>query len=140
MGGSRRVTEKTVPALTIGAVLGDSDSGSMAWSREIGKLSTEVIGLREGVESAVRISVVFHVEGRLAPNDFDGVRTGRFDKRTQRLVVQAAVGDPHEGSRRKTLVNRLREAIDVAEAYLKRKKLAEALPEIRALVESLDVE
>jgi hypothetical protein len=38
------------------------------------------------------------------------------------------------------LVDRLREAIDEAEAYLEGKDLAEGLPAIRALVCSLDNE
>jgi hypothetical protein len=58
------------PVLSIGAVLGDSDADSMAWSRAMGALSAKVQSLRRGVTSPVRLSVAYHVDGRLVPNTF----------------------------------------------------------------------
>lgn len=125
---------QTVEAITIGAILGDSDSGSMVWSRAIGELSREVRGLAEGVDSPVGLSIVYHVDGRIAPNDFEGVRTGRFDRRANRLAVQAAITPSPIDAKREMLVTLLLSAIDEAERYVVRKGLAEGLPEIRALV------
>lgn len=122
-----------VPALSIGAVLGDSDSESMAWSRAIGDLSGEVQELRGDVVSPVRLSIAFHVSGRMVPNDFEGVRTGRFDRGASRLVVQVAVSRSSIESKREVLVTLLLDAIDEAERYVVRKHLADGLPEIRAL-------
>jgi hypothetical protein len=126
-----------VPTLSIGAVLGDSDPDSMAWSRAIGMLSSQVQILRDGVTSPVRLSIAYHVDGRLAPNDFEGVRTGRFDKRSGRLVVQAAVSRAAVHDRRASLFNLLDDALAEAERYVLRKGLASGLPEIRGLVAKL---
>jgi hypothetical protein len=126
-----------VPALAIGAVLGDSDAGNMAWSRAIGALSLQAQERRQGVNAPVRLNVAYHVDGRLVPNEFTGVRTGRFDKRTNRLVVQAAVPGDSVEDKRKVLMGLLNDAVDEAERYLRQKKLAAGLPEIRGIVEQL---
>lgn len=122
------------PVLTVGAVLGDSDPESMAWSRAIGALSLQVKELRVGVTSSVRVSVAYHVDGRMVPNEFVGVRTGRFDKRAHRLVVQVAVPRLATGDRRALLVGLLKEAVTEAEEYVRSKDLGDGLPEIRGLV------
>lgn len=126
-----------VPALAVGAVLGDSDSGSMAWSRAIGDLSMRVEELREGVDAPVRLNVVFHVDGRLARNEFEGVRTGRFDKRANRLVVQVAVVSASAEDRRAILISLIHDAVDEAERHLRKKRLAMDLPGIRNIIEQL---
>lgn len=126
-----------VPALAVGAVLGDSDSGSMAWSRAIGDLSMRVQRLREGVDAPIRLSVAYHVDGRLARNDFEGVRTGRFDKRANRLVVQVAVDGVSGEDKQAILISLLHDAVDEAERYLRKKRLATDLPEIRGIVDQL---
>jgi hypothetical protein len=137
VGGYRRMSVEEVPSLAVGAVLGDSDRKSMAWSRAIGALSTEVKARREGVDSPVKVNVVFHVDGRVAPNDFVGVRTGRFDKRRSRLVVQAAVSGEPIDDPRAVLLPLLWDAIDEAELFVVRRRLAEGLPEIRRIAASL---
>jgi hypothetical protein len=85
------MTDETMPILRVGAVLGDSDASSMAWGSRIGEISLKVKQLSNGMNSPVRVNVVFHVDGRLAPNEFEGVRTGRFSRAQARLVVQVAV-------------------------------------------------
>ena len=131
--GVRRLTMQTVPAIYVGAIMGDSDSESI-WGRAIGELSGEVEGLSKGVVSPVGLSIVYHVDGRIAPNEFEGVRTGRFDRRANRLVVQAAIPRSPVDGKREMLVTALLAAIDEAERYVVRKGLAEGLPEIRTLV------
>ena len=126
-----------MPALAVGAVLGDSDAESMAWSRAIGALSMRVQELREGVDAPVRLSVAYHVDGRLARNEFEGVRTGRFDKRANRLVVQAAVSGSSAEDKQEILIGLLHDAVDEAERYLQKKKLVTGLPEIRGIVDRL---
>lgn len=128
------MTGASLPVLPVGAVLGDSDASSMAWSRLIGALSRKVEGLSSGMSSPVRVNVIFHVDGRLAPNDFVGVRTGRFNRATSMLVVQAAVPLGAVQDQDTVLVTLLREAVEAAESYVVKKKLADGLPEIRDLV------
>lgn len=123
-----------VPSLALGGVLGDSDRESMEWSRAIGALSTEFKALREGVDSPVRVNVVFHVDGKMAPNNFEGVRAGRFDRQRSLLIVQAAVADPSASDRRSVLLALLHDAIDEAERTVVRRGLADGLPVIRGLL------
>lgn len=130
------MTADAVPVLQIGAVLGDSDMESMAWSRAIGTISREAEVLSAGSDSPIRVNVIYHVDGRLAPNEFEGVRTGRFSKASSLLVVQAAVPAKVE-DRRAVLLALLGDAAAEAERFAVRKKLAGGLPEILGLVRQL---
>lgn len=125
------------PSLAVGAVLGDSDQQSMVWSRAIGALSNEVKALRGAVKSPVNVNVVFHVDGRLAPNDFSGVRTGRFDRRRAQLAVQVAVSGEPPQDPRSVLVPLLVAAVDEAERFAVRRRLADGLPEIHRIAAAL---
>lgn len=125
------------PILAIGAVLGDSDRESLEWSRAIGQLSITTEQLGADLRSQVRVNVVFHVDGRIAPNEFKGVRTGRYNKAKRVLVVQVTVAKTATPDRRALLVALLGEAIHTAEAYVQGKKLADELPELRILVSQL---
>ena len=62
-------------------------------------------------------------------------RPGDSDaERTNRLVGQTAVARSATEEKRKVLVTLLRDAVDEAEQYAARKKLATELPAVRALV------
>ncbi|TXK17711.1 hypothetical protein [Homoserinibacter sp. GY 40078] len=124
--------------LSVGAILGDSDAENRAWKLAIRSVMNEVIEAREGVVSPLRVNVVYHVDGKLAPNEFEGVRTGRFSKKDSHLMVQAAVPPGEVSDRHEVLLNLLREAIDEAESFARRKGIAENLASIRALVDSLE--
>lgn len=126
-------------ALSVGAVLGDSDARSMAWSRAIGALSVQAKARAADVVSPLLIDVVYHVDGRLAPDEFQGVRTGRFTKATPLLVVQAALPRELTPDPRATLLGLLEEAVAEAERFAARKRIADALPEIRELLHRLEV-
>jgi hypothetical protein len=126
-----------LPLLSVGAVMGDSDPESMAWSRAIGALSLRVKDLIVGVHSAVRVSVVYHVDGRMAPNDFEGVRAGRFDRRTNGLVVQASVPKVPVDGRRSLLLGLLIEAVEEAERFFQKKGLTGEFSELRGVLERL---
>lgn len=121
------------PALLIGAVLGDSDAKSMAWSRTIGALSREVEQLSVGLATPLRLNVVYHVEGRVAPNEFEGVRTGRFDSARSLLVVQAAVPADVPDEPAGLLLDLLEASVVVAESFARQKQLADGLPALREL-------
>ncbi|WP_129788647.1 hypothetical protein [Promicromonospora panici] len=124
------------PALAVGAVMGDID-GERAWGAEIGALSMRVAELGAGVRSPVRLSVVFHVDGRVAPNTFVGVRTGRFRTKDSHLTVQAAVGPGPVEDQRAVLVALLSDAVAEAESYVRKRRIADDLLPIRALVDQL---
>jgi hypothetical protein len=128
------VTVDALPALLIGAVVGDSDSESMAWSRAIGALSREVERLSADLPTLVRLNVVYHVDGRVAPNEFDGVRIGRYNKATLLLEIQAAVPARMPDKADRLLMELLDAAITAAEAFTKTEGIAEDLPTLRSLV------
>ena len=125
---------KLVPLLSIGSVLGDSDVESMAWKRAISLLGKRIQVAREGLDSPLRVNVVFHADGRLAPNEFEGVRTGRFSRMDSHLVVQAAVPTGAAADRHDTLLGLLQEAVDAAVAFGKAEGIADDLPEVRKVL------
>jgi hypothetical protein len=122
------------PALSIGAVLGDCDARSTAWKHAISELGKEVMAHRQGPDSPLRLNVVFHVDGRLVPNDFTGVRTGRFSAKDALLMVQAAVPLEPDDDRGAVLLRLLEESVHEAEAWARRRRIAESLPVIRRLL------
>ena len=131
------MTMRNAPVLLIGGVLGDSDPESMAWMRAIGLFSQQVGELCKDGTSRIRLNVIYHVDGRLSPNEFEGVRTGRFIKKANCLVVQAAVWRNEEEGKRTVLVGLLHDVVDVAEDYVQKKGLATGLPEIRSILAQL---
>jgi len=131
------MTDDDRRALMIGAVLGDSHEESMLWSKAIGALSQTVQALSAELSSRVKVVVMYHVGGRLAPNEFEGVRTGRFTKAKSLLVVQAAVSGGPAEDHRAVLVSLLSDAVSEAERYVVKEGLADGLPEIRDLVQRL---
>lgn len=127
------------PALSIGAILGDSDSKNMAWSRQINTLSQKVQIARQDIVSPIRVNVVFHVDGKLAPNEFIGIRTGRFSKKQSKLMIQAAISLDHVDDVPTYLRRLLEASIVEAEIHVRKRKLADGLPELLALVRGLDL-
>lgn len=128
---------EAAPVLSIGAVLGDSDAENRAWKEAIASLSREVAAQRDGVVSALAVNVVFHVHGKLKPNTFGGVRTGRFDSTGSHLLVQAAVPKDFAGDRRDVLLWLLRDALSEAEGFAQRRGLADSLTELRTLIRAV---
>lgn len=135
-----RTTSNEVPPLSIGAIMGDADMKSRQWGRSIGAVDRVIVARREGVVSPLNVNVVYHVDGRIAPNEFTGVRTGRFGKALSLLVVQAAVSDTSledPDDQHRVLVELLHLAVDEAEQYAVKKRIATSLDEIRQIVAQL---
>lgn len=126
-----------VPAFSIGAVYGDYDAESKAWDPVIRGVMKEVKGLCDGITTPLKVNVVFYIDGKLARNEFSGVRTGRFSKRDSELMVQAAVPNGPVDDRRKQLRQLLTDAIDEAEVFAQKKKIASDLTEIRRILNNL---
>src|SRR6266540_1907436 len=98
--------------------------------------SGNVQAARVRVVSPLNLNVVFHVDGRLAPNEFTGVRTGRFSAKAAHLMVQAAVQLGPVEDREEVLMSLLSDAINVAEEFARKKKLADDLAGIRRILAS----
>ena len=126
------------PALAVGVVAGGPGS-SVEWTEAVKLLGRRVIELRDGVESALSVNVVYQIPGQFLQPDFEGARSGRFSRKEGRLLVQVAlpaapVGDAYEEAR-----TQLAEAISLAEQFAYQEGLtptAELLP-LRQLVNRL---
>lgn len=124
-------------ALSIGIVLGGTVAVDRVWRTELTRLAKDVAAARVGTDSPLRVNVVFHVDGKLAPAEFQGVRTGRFRRNDMHLMVQAAIPSTPAEDGRAALLALLHQAVDGAEAYASRGSIAVGLPGIRGIVDSL---
>lgn len=132
--------EQGIPVLSIGIVLGDWNSTNKAWDQAITTLMKQVIAAREGVDSPLRVNVVYHVDGKVAPNEFEGVRTGRFSKKDSHLLVQVAVPPGPVDDCRVVLMKLLDEAVAEAERFARKRRIAEQLVDIRGVIGKLPVD
>lgn len=122
--------------LSIGLIYDPSPDGAR-WRDAILGLGASVRERRGGVESPLNVNVVFQVPGRLLQCEFEGVRTGRYDRSQRHLLVQAAV--PVDRYEEAESVSRelLRAAVDEAERWAIRKRISDGLPQLRELAEEL---
>ncbi|MBS2937071.1 hypothetical protein KDN32_04855 [Nocardioides sp. J2M5] len=130
--------EEDVTALSIGAVYGGTSVVDDAWKPAVQRVMNAVMVRREGVRSPLSLNVVFHVEGELLPPiDFEGVRTGRLSRKRMELMVQAAVPSEPVEDRLAALLSLLQSAALEAEDLARRRKIADDLHEIRAIVDAV---
>jgi hypothetical protein len=133
------MSESQKSALTIGLVL-DSTASDGVWHKAVTDLLRRTIAVSAGSSSLMRVNVVYQIPGEWVAPTFAGVRTGRFNADKSLLVVQAAVPKEVDGDPKVTLLDLLDAAIDRAEAYAKRKKIAPALLELHDIVGRLRAE
>ena len=127
----------TQSALLVGAILGDADADSLAWSRAIGVVSARAESLSVSLATPLRLQVEIHVDGRTSPNEFLGARTGRFSRAKSLLVIQVALAKPVSDDPVATVCQLVGEAVSEAEAYARRRKIADDLTALRHVVEAL---
>lgn len=129
---------QTETALSIGVVLGGSPEVDDVWRPQLQTLMKSVMVHRMGLMSPLSVNVVFHVEGRLLPAlDYEGVRTGRFSRKTSELMVQAAVPQGPCDDEREVLLQLLHEAVVKAEEFTRRRQIAASLPELHDIVDAV---
>jgi hypothetical protein len=127
-----------IPALSIGAIFGDPGHGNMLWKDAINAIDQRLEALNLTQASPLRLSVVFHVDGDIAPNEFTGIRTGRYSSKDRHLIIQAAVPLGPVQDREQFLLMLLSHAVDEAEKFAETKHLSQqGLPEIREIVRSI---
>lgn len=127
----------SIPILSIGAVAGGA-SASRAWENAIKRAAQRVIRLREGRSSPLAVNVVYQIPGEVMTPDFEGVRTGQFSRKDRRLLVQVAL--PHEPAHDadQEVVDRLSEAIELAEEFARMEAMIEGnLVDLRAIVSAI---
>lgn len=121
-------------ALSVGSILGGRGPWTSTWSEAIGALTIKIANARKGVISPLNVNVVFHVPGNLMKPDFEGVRTGSFSKKTSLLQVQIALPETPPADIDADLKARVNEALNEAERWAQKKKIASDLTQLRRLV------
>lgn len=131
--------ERDEAVLSIGAMVGGTNVNARRWRAAIMALAQRVSSLREGVTSPLNVNVVYQVPGEVLPTlDFVGVRSGRYSRSRNLLLVQAAVPGEPPPDMDSVLLNLLDAAIVEAELLaLKRKMITRPLEELRDLAGQL---
>jgi hypothetical protein len=124
-------------SLSLGVMVGGTGQTPNAWRNAATKLSVRVRALRQGVESPLRVNVVFQIPGEVVQVKFNGVRTGRYSPENQHLLVQAAVPEELPPDPELVLIDLLRRAVEEAIKFARKKGVAEDLPGLRGIVELL---
>ena len=129
----------TPAALSIGAVLGDVDESNRRWKESISRVGLDVqeADRASAEESPLRLNVVFFTPGKYNTSPFEGVRTGRFSKKDCHLMVQASVPAGPVDDRRAVLLRLLLQAVEEAEAFSRKRGIAQSLDVIRAVAQRL---
>jgi hypothetical protein len=127
---------ESVPALSIGMILGNTPE-SWPWKSELRPLSIAIRQRAAGVISPLAVNVVFIVPGDSLPDEFDGLRTGTYSRSKGILMVQVALNRSAGPPSEETVRRLLSDAVDLAEEFARRRKIAPSLPELRAIVDSI---
>ena len=128
---------KSIPILSIGAVAGGA-SASRAWETAIKRAAQRVVQLREGWSSPLAVNVVYQIPGEVMTPDFEGVRSGQFSRKDRRLLVQIALPPEPVHDADHEVLERLSEAIDLAEDFARMEAMIEGnLNELRAIVSAI---
>lgn len=123
------------PALSIGSV-GDHGFRRKALDEAIMEIMRQVEDLSRDVTSPMELNVVYFLDGKYVPLDFEGVRVARFSKGNGLLVQAAVPPDVTEGDRG-LLLALLEGGIDLAEEYARRRNISDDLNSIRGIYERL---
>jgi hypothetical protein len=90
-------------------------------------------------DASPAINVVYCVPGTLSSPDWEGVRSAKFSRKQQLLLVQVAVPSELVGSPalKEFLLGSLQKASEVAFEFFRRKRLSFPLAEAKSLVERI---
>lgn len=123
-----------VETLSVGSVVGGTGEATRRWRDAIKRLAARVAEHRVGIVSPLNVNVVFQVPGEIIAPDFEGVRAGSFSRRDSLLMVQAAV--PRNAEDEDAVLRTLMlDALNAAEAWALRKRLADDLGSLRGIAE-----
>jgi hypothetical protein len=122
--------------LSIGAVV-ESSPENAEWRSAIRQLTIRVDDAQASVVSSLNLNIVFHVPGRTFKPEFSGVRTGRFSKRDNELMLQVALPESQPPDSEAYVRGAAIDAIDEAERWAIRRGVAADLAELRSIVLSL---
>jgi hypothetical protein len=109
-------------ALSVGIMLFGTTPLNQPWRARLEELAVKLESWSAQLHSSFNLNVVFQVPGRTIVPEFEGVRSGSFDKKGNLLMVQVAlpekfVEDPEY------LRSRMTEALECAKSWATRKHL-----------------
>jgi hypothetical protein len=107
----------------VGVIVGGFTPKSRIWREALIRLSRDVAGVRDQLNSNLNLNVEFHVPGNLIAPGFQGVRTGTFRKTDRLLKVQVAVPVHPPDTPYVNGVQAMRAAVDAAEAWAGRRQV-----------------
>jgi hypothetical protein len=120
------------PVLTISQI----DGGAFAdktWTTSVNALCHQLLEIARGYESPMNLDVLFIVPGEVFQPDFAGLLQQRFRSHQNLLRIEVALTDPPSDDPHGDLHALMGRAIDMAEAYARRKRIADDLRQIREL-------
>jgi hypothetical protein len=125
--------------ISAGMVLGGPEH--VAFDREVRSFMRFCRENRSRGFARSEINIVYHVPGSLGKPDYVGVRTGRFSKKENCLMVQVAVEEEFASlddakKIRQYIFETADEAIGVGKSYLERKGLDYEIEIDRAILEA----
>ncbi|HVF06498.1 MAG TPA: hypothetical protein VNA20_16775 [Frankiaceae bacterium] len=116
--------------LSVGVIEGGWSPSMHRWSDAVLRLMRCVRDKREGIETDLRVNVVYQVPGDLLAPDFAGVRTGRYSKKDRALIVQVALPETAPEDVDADVHGRLLDAVAEAESWARKRRVADGLPEL----------
>lgn len=130
---------ETVHALSIGLIK-DTTFSTKPWQEAVLTLGRAVTKVRGDAPSPLNVNVVYQVGGTMIDAEFSGVRTGSFRRKDSLLMVQVGIplteanADVDEAE---TIVReRLLAAIAEAEAWARKRRLADDLGQLRVIADA----
>lgn len=129
--------DEAIPALSIGSIEGGSSPNMSRWRDAITRLTIDVATAGQDLESPLNVNVIYQVPGNILQPDFEGVRTGHYSKKDSSLIVQAALPHDAPDDVEAHLKRLLVAAIDEAEQWAKRRRVAPNLQALREVVARL---
>ena len=122
--------------LSIGIVL-EAGLARRRWDDALTRLAQQVASARSNVQTPLNVNVVFYVPSKLLQLDWTGERTGRYSKKDDLLMVQVALPEEPPDDVDDYLRERLAAALGEAEEWARKRRVADDLNELRALVATL---
>jgi hypothetical protein len=129
---------KRPKALSVGVIVGGLTAQSKDWREALTQLSRDLSGIAGRLESDFRINVEFQIPGNIASPEFQGVRTGTFRKADRHLKVQIAVPNDPPADPYAYCVHAIGDAVDAAEAWSVRRRVAFDAEPFRSLLALLN--
>jgi hypothetical protein len=123
--------------LFVNSLVGGSLGSAREWAAAVSDITLRVFDAAAGAVSPLIVGVLFQISGETFKADFEGLRTGRYSKATNTLLIQVALPESLPDSTYDFLVEMLKKAIDVAEDVSRKKNLSDGLPAIRSILAQL---